>query len=113
MEQQKVYIGNLSYNTNEDTLRNAFSEFGEVTEARLIKDKYTGKSKGFAFVTFTTKEQANAALRLDGSSLDGRTIKVSIAKPQEEKQQRSGGGSSSGGYHQRNNNSNSSGRSRW
>ena len=100
----KLYVGNLSYQTTEDSLRSLFSEAGTVASVTLIKDKYTGQSKGFAFVEMSNQSEAEQAIKiLNGKSLDNREIKVNIAKPPE---QRSSGGygdrSSRGGYQDRN-----------
>ena len=94
----KIYVGNLSYNTTEDQLREAFAAIGEVESAALIIDRQTNQSKGFAFIEMTDAEKAKAAIsQLDGTDLDGRTIKVSEAKPREEGGSR-GGGYGGGGY---------------
>jgi len=83
---KKVYVGNLSYHTTEDTLRTLFSEFGEVSSVNLITDRQSGRSKGFAFVEMTTNEAAQAAITgLSGKSLDGREITVAEARPQAER----------------------------
>jgi RNA recognition motif-containing protein len=83
-----IYVGNLSYDTTEDTLRTLFAEFGEVEAARVITDRYTGRSRGFAFVEFTTQEAADAAMEaLNGQSVDGREIRVDKAKPKTERRQ--------------------------
>lgn len=77
---KKVYVGSLSWNTNDDGLHEAFSKFGEVTEAKVISDRDTGRSRGFGFVTFSDGEQADQAIAaMDGTDLDGRTIKVNEA----------------------------------
>lgn len=83
---KKVYVGNLSYHTTEDTLRTLFSEFGEVSSVNLITDRQSGRSKGFAFVEMSTNEAAQAAIAgLSGKSLDGREITVAEARPQTER----------------------------
>jgi cold-inducible RNA-binding protein len=80
----KMYAGNLSYGTDGQMLKAAFGEFGAVEEAVVIMDRDTGRSKGFGFVTMTNDEEAKAAMAaLDGKDMDGRTIKVNEAKPQE------------------------------
>lgn len=91
MNQTKLYVGNLSYQTTSDDLRESFASFGDIAELKLITDRDTGRSKGFAFVTYETNEAAEAALSLNDTTLDGRQIKVNYAK---EGQQRSGGGGS-------------------
>lgn len=85
----KLYVGNLSWNTTDADLRETFSQFGEITEATVITDRDTGRSRGFGFVTFEDASASEKAIAtLDGSNLDGRTIKVNEAKPRRE----SGGG---------------------
>lgn len=90
---KKLYVGNLSYNTSEEMLRNTFSQAGTVESAMIITDRTTGRSKGFGFVEMSTEEEAqNAISTLNGASLDGRTITVSEARPREERPQREFGG---------------------
>jgi len=92
---KKVFVGGLSWNTTDDGLRQAFEQFGEVTEAKVIKDRDTGRSRGFGFVTFSEGEDAtNAIARMDGTSLDSRTIRVSEA---EDRPRGNGGGGGGGG----------------
>jgi RNA recognition motif-containing protein len=77
-----IYIGNLSFDTTEDQLRQAFEAFGEVSTVSIITDRYSGKPKGFAFVEMSTEDGATAAISgLNGRDLHGRTLKVSEAKP--------------------------------
>jgi cold-inducible RNA-binding protein len=79
---KKVYCGNLNYDTTDDTLRQAFAEFGEVESVNIIIDRYTGRSKGFGFVEMATDEAAQEAISaMNGKNLDGREIKVAEAKP--------------------------------
>lgn len=78
----KLYVGNLSYETTNESLSEMFSEHGEVTEATVITDKMSGRSKGFGFVTFAKDEDAEKAIQaLDGKEVGGRNIKVNLAKP--------------------------------
>ncbi|HSJ55074.1 MAG TPA: RNA-binding protein [Anaerolineae bacterium] len=80
---QKLYVGNLSYDTTEGTLRTMFAEFGEIESVSMITDRDTGRPKGFAFVEMTTDQGAQAAINaLNGKSVDDREIKVDRAKPQ-------------------------------
>ncbi|HNR45872.1 MAG TPA: RNA-binding protein [Anaerolineaceae bacterium] len=90
----KLYVGNLSYDTTEDSLRTAFSQSGTVVEVAMIKDRDTGSPKGFAFVTMSTDQEAqNAIQALNDKMLDGRAIKVNIARPREEAPRRNTYGS--------------------
>jgi len=103
-----IYVSNLSFNVTDEDLNEYFAEYGEVSSAKVILDKFTQKSRGFAFVEMTDEEAAKKAIQeLDGASVDGRTINVSVAKPREE---RTGGGNRNGGggnFQKRNNFSNS------
>lgn len=78
---KKLYIGNLAYETTEDELKEAFSEYGEVESVSLITDKATGRSKGFAFVEMDDEGAEDAKKELNQTELGGRTIKVDDAKP--------------------------------
>jgi RNA recognition motif-containing protein len=79
---RKVYVGNLSYDTTEDTLRKLFEAHGEVSSVNLITDRYTGRSRGFAFVEMMAEETAAAAITaLNGQTVDGRQLKVAEARP--------------------------------
>lgn len=92
----KLYVGNLSYQTKDDALNALFSQAGTVTSCQVMTDRYTGESRGFAFVEMATEADAkNAIASLDGKSLDGRTLKVNESKPREGAG--SGGGSYGGG----------------
>jgi len=78
---KKLFVGGLSWNTNDEGLRQAFEAFGEVTDAKVITDRETGRSRGFGFVTFTAAEAADAAIAaMDGKELDGRQIRVNEAQ---------------------------------
>jgi len=91
-----IYVGNLSYGTNEDSLRQTFEPFGEVSSAAVIKDKYSGESRGFGFVEMPSKEDAEKAIaELNGKELDGRALTVNEARPRTER--RGGGGGGGGG----------------
>jgi RNA recognition motif-containing protein len=82
---QKVYVGNLSYNTTEDSLRALFAEYGEIESVNLITDRATGRPKGFAFVEMATDQAAQAAISaLNGKSVDDRELKVDKANPPRE-----------------------------
>jgi RNA recognition motif-containing protein len=83
-----LYIGNLSYETTEDTLRTLFSEHGEITSVKVITDRYTGRSRGFGFVEMATEDAAQAAIgALNGKQVDGREIRVDKAKPRRDRRQ--------------------------
>jgi RNA recognition motif-containing protein len=86
----KLYVGNLSYDTTEDSLRNTFAKAGTVVSVDIIKDRDSGRMKGFAFVTMNSDEDAQNAIKiLNEKMLDDRAIKVNVAKPREERPQRS------------------------
>ena len=96
----KLYVGNLPYSANDESLKAAFAVAGEVTEAKVIMDKFSGRSKGFGFVTTETDEMAQKAIdELNGKELDGRQVFVAIAKPMVKRDNFDRGGSSNrGGY---------------
>ena len=103
---KKLFVGGLSWDTTDDGLRQAFASYGEITEAKVITDRDTGRSRGFGFVTFAQDDDAKTAIsKMDGTNLDGKTIKVSEAQ---EKSPR-GGGRSGGGF----GGGRGSGRNRW
>lgn len=88
-----IYVGNLSYATTEEELRQAFETFGQVASAALIKDKFTGKSRGFGFVEMPSREEALAAIQaLNGAELAGRTLTVNEARPRTEERRGGRGG---------------------
>src|SRR5262245_58463298 len=92
----RLYVGNLSFNTNAEGVRAAFQEFGNVSDVHLVTDRETGRSRGFAFVTMgTTEEAAKAIEGMDGKTLDGRPLRVNEA---EQRQARGGGGGGGGGF---------------
>ena len=77
----KIYVGNLNYETDEQSLRDLFTPHGEITSVSVVTDRYTGMSKGFAFVEMGTDEEAKAAIgALNGTDLDGRTLRVDEAR---------------------------------
>lgn len=81
-----IYVGNLSYQVTEDELRLAFESFGQVDSVKIIKDKYSGQSKGFGFVEMPSAEEARSAITdLNGKQLNGRTLKVNEARHRSEK----------------------------
>jgi RNA recognition motif-containing protein len=90
---KKLFIGNLSYNVTEDELRGSFSQFGEITDLKLITDRMSGRSKGIAFVTYATEEAAQAAIEgMHNQEIDGRAVIVNVARPQVPRENRPGGG---------------------
>ena len=96
-----IYVGNLPFETTEDSLQVTFTEYGEVTTARVITDKFTGRSRGFGFVEMPDNSQAEAAIQaLNGKEMDGRPLTVNEARPREDRGNgggRSGGGGGGGG----------------
>lgn len=81
--EQRLYIGNLSYNAKEEELKNLFAQYGTVQSVSVITDKMTGRSKGFAFVEMATPDEAQKALSLNGTDFMGRNITVAEARPKE------------------------------
>ena len=104
----KLFVGNLSYNTTENDLQDAFAAHGSVVEANLMMDRMTGRARGFGFVTMSTPEEAEKAIAaMNGAQMDGRALTVNIARPREDRPagggggggaRRSGGGGGGGGY---------------
>jgi RNA recognition motif-containing protein len=89
----KLFVGNLSFNTTENDLNDAFAAHGTVTETNLMMDRMSGRPRGFGFVTMSTAEEAQKAIAaLNGAQLDGRALTVNIAKPREERAPGGGGG---------------------
>ena len=100
MANAKLYVGNLSYNSTEESLTALFSQFGEVFSARIVTDRETGRSKGFGFVEMASAEAAQQSIaQLHGQQIDGRQLTVNEARPQEPRQGGRGfGGGGRGGY---------------
>lgn len=101
-----IFVSNLSFNVQDEDLREFFAPYGEVASAKVITDKFTGKSRGFGFVEMNDDAAARKAIaELDNGTVDGRTIKVMEAKPREDRPARSGGGgfggNRDGGYKKR------------
>ena len=93
----KLYVGNLSFNTTENELQELFSQAGAVQEVTLMQDKFTGKSRGFAFVTMGSEQDAqNAIAKINGQSVEGRTLTVNEARPRESRPPGGGGGGGRG-----------------
>ncbi len=92
----KLFVGNLSFNTTENDLQDAFAAHGTVTEANLMMDRVTNRPRGFGFVTMSSAEEAQKAIdALNGKEMDGRALTVNVARPREE---RTGGGGGRRGY---------------
>ena len=95
----KLYVGNLSFNTTETDLQDHFAQAGAVTEVMLVQDKFTGKSRGFAFVTMSSDADAQKAITMfHGNAYDGRALTVNEARPREDRPPGGGGGGGRGGY---------------
>jgi cold-inducible RNA-binding protein len=95
----KLFVGNLSFNTTENDLQDAFAAHGTVVEANLMVDRMSGRPRGFGFVTMGTPEEAQKAIEnLNGKDLDGRAITVNVARPREDRPMGGGGGARRGGY---------------
>src|SRR3954453_4953151 len=93
----KLYVGNLSFNTTENELQELFSQAGAVQEVTLMQDKFTGKSRGFAFVTMGSEQDAqNAVAKINGQTVEGRTLTVNEARPGEPRPPGGGGGGGRG-----------------
>ncbi|MFC1676327.1 RNA recognition motif domain-containing protein [Planctomycetota bacterium] len=91
-----IYVGNLLFDVSEEDLREAFKQFGEITEIRLIMDKFSGKSKGFGFIEMPSKDEAEKAIEeMNGKEINGRALNVNEAKP---KTDRGGRGGRRGGF---------------
>ena len=109
----KLYVGGLPYSVTEGKLEEIFAEHGSVQSARVISDKFTGQSRGFGFVEMATSEEAQKAIEaLNGTQLDGRTLVVNEARPQEQRP-RTGGGGGGGGGNRRGGGGGGGGRNRW
>ncbi|HEY6229114.1 MAG TPA: RNA-binding protein [Verrucomicrobiae bacterium] len=104
MSQTRLFVGNLSYQTMDQDLQDFFSAAGSVSSVNVMMDKFTGKSRGFAFVEFASSDDANKAVEMfHGKELQGRPLTVNLARPREERPPRQGGfgGGGGGGYRDR------------
>lgn len=98
MSNSKLYVGNMAFATTESDLRDAFGQFGTVSDVYVAMDKFTGRARGFAFVTMSTAEEAKLAIeKMHGQNLGGRALTVNEARPKEEGAGRSFGGGGGGG----------------
>jgi cold-inducible RNA-binding protein len=89
----KLFVGNLSFNTTENSLNDAFAAFGTVTETNMMMDRETGRPRGFGFITMSSAEEAQKAIEgMNGKDMDGRALTVNVAKPREERAPGGGGG---------------------
>ena len=105
-----IYVGNLSFDTTEDQLRQTFESFGEVTNVNIITDRYTGEPRGFAFVEMADKDAATGAIAdLNGKEMNGRTLNVNEARPRTDR----GGGGGRGGFRGGNRGGGGGGRGRY
>jgi cold-inducible RNA-binding protein len=96
--EMNIYVGNLSPDVTEDDLRQAFAPFGQVESANVIKDKFSGESRGFGFVEMPSRTEAQAAItEMNGKDLKGRTLNVNEARPKTERRGGGGGGGGGGG----------------
>src|SRR5580692_10296895 len=94
----KLFVGNLSFNTTENDLQDAFAAFGTVTDTNLMMDRMTNRPRGFGFVTMSTDEEAQKAMEaMNGKDVDGRALTVNVARPREERPAGGRGGSGGGG----------------
>ena len=99
---KKLFVSNISFTMTEESLQQLFADFGEVASARIIKDHHTGRSKGFGFVEMNSDtEAAEAIAKLNGVEIDGRTITVAEARPQQPRENSSYGGGGGGGNNRR------------
>ena len=92
MDQNRLYVGNLSYNASREELEDAFGQYGTVTDVHIVMDRETGRSRGFAFIEMGSEQEAQAAIDgLDGEMVDGRALKVNLARPRESRGGQGGG----------------------
>lgn len=94
--QNKIFVGNLPFKINEQELQNVFGKFGEITEIKIPTDRESGRARGFAFITFASQQAAQEALKVDGTEINERAIRVNMATDKKERGDRRGGGK--GGY---------------
>ncbi len=108
---KNIFVGNLSYGTNEDSLRSMFESYGTVDRVNIVTDRETGQARGFAFVEMSNDSEGESAIRgLNGKDVDGRTLNINEARP---KAERSGGGGGGGGYRGGRGGGGGGGGSRW
>lgn len=98
MSQSKIYVGNLSYGATQEDLNDLFASCGAIVDVRIIKDRDSGRSKGFAFVTFESADAVNSALEKNGTEFQGRQLKISLAKEGEGSGDSRGGRGGRGGF---------------
>ncbi len=85
MAQNKIYVGNIAFNVTENEIRTTFSEYGPISDIKMVTDRETGVSRGFGFITFENQFDAESSLKLDNTDLSGRKIRVSMAKEREKR----------------------------
>ncbi|MBV8205343.1 MAG: RNA-binding protein [Acidobacteria bacterium] len=96
----KIFVGNLSFHTSDDQLRQLFEQYGTVHSAAVVMDKFTGNPRGFGFVEMDDDAAQRAISGVNGQSVDGRNLTVNVARPREERPQRFGGGGGGRGGHE-------------
>ena len=97
-----IYVSNLSYSTNADSLQDLFASYGEVTSANIINDRETGRSRGFGFVEMTNDDEGQKAIdELNNTEFEGKTITVNVARPKTERSDYNNRGGNGGGYNRR------------
>jgi len=95
----RIYVGNLPYSVTDEELRDTFGEFGELVSAEVVKDRFSGQSKGFGFVEMPNNSEADQAIKaLNDQPLKGRKLTVNEARPRADRNRRGGGGGGGGGY---------------
>ena len=97
MNQSKIYVGSLAYETTADELQDFFAKYGEIAEVKLILDRETGRSRGFAFITYADQQGAQAALDANGQDLGGKTLRVNMAREDGGRRGGAGGAGGAGG----------------
>lgn len=85
MDKSRLFIGSLPWSINNDSLKELFAQYGEITDVFVVTDRDSGRSKGFGFITFAKEEDAQKALEMNGKEIEGRTIVVNVAKPKEDR----------------------------
>ena len=113
MNQSKIYVGNFSYSVTEEELNEFFSQYGAIQELNLIKDRETGRSRGFAFISYDSQQAAQNALAANGNEFKGRNLTVNMAREERRGGAGGGGGGGRDGRRQGSGGGNGGGRARW